>query len=623
VNYFLTQKLSWNLINRFPHHSFRWTGIDGSTVPTHMLPEDTYNGPAMPRSLLKVENDYAQRDVSNHSLLCYGIGDGGGGPGAEHLERIARVKKMDCLPDVYCESTAAFISKWSKDADKFPEYQGELYLERHQGTLTTQAKTKKYNRQAELALRELEWLATAAEVLHDVPYPSNELETIWKEILLYQFHDILPGSSIQRVYTECNERYQALLAEVEQLAADRRAALSNGRTIFNSSSWPRKEWIKDGSEWLYAEAPASGLATIHACVNPTFDDLSVEPIQLENHKLRITFADDGTIRSLFDKEQQKEVAAGPVNRLAVYDDLGDAWDIPLDYRETAPEAMMLVSSETKIDGPCAVLTQVYTYKASTLTQHIILKTNSALIEFETTVDWKEPRKMLRAEFPIQISAREATYDIPFGFIRRPTHDDTSWDKAKDEVAAHQWCDLSQADYGVSLINDCKYGHRIKGNCIEINLLRSVPYPGLALIDSGDQSESDSQSECGDLERHSFRYALYPHADDPLSAGTIQCAREFNQPLRITGTGDAQEQNALSLLSIDNPRIELTCLKKAEDRRGIIVRLCNITDQPQQTAITPHFPQEQSYETNLMEEEETDAIFPLNFAPFEIKSLRIT
>lgn len=620
VNYFLTQKLSWNLINRFPYHSFQWKGVDGSAVLSHMLPEDTYSSPAAPRSLLKIQNDYAQRAASKHALLAFGIGDGGGGPGDEHLERLTRMKRMELLPDVCCESTAAFLRKWEKDAEHFPEWQGELYLERHQGTLTTQAKTKRYNRRAELALRELEWIALAAEQRCDIAYPAKELEEIWKEILLYQFHDILPGSSIERVYAESNARYEILLADIETLTAKRCTALAAGRTVFNSLPWARGEWLKQGEEWIYAEAPAMGWAPA-AVTQPDFENLTATTTLLENIKLKVTFAKDGTIQSLYDKEHNRETAAGPLNRLVVYEDLGDAWDIPLNYRTKEPEQMALIASEAKVDGPCAMLIQSYRYGQSVLTQRIILKADSSLLEFETTVDWHEQRKMLRTEIPVNITAREATCEIQFGTIRRPTHDDTSWDKAKEEVAAQQWCDLSQDDCGVSLLNDCKYGHRIKGKVIELNLIRSAPYPDMALLEATDKNRDVSKCKCGDQGTHCFRYAVYPHNGNAVTAQTMNKAREFNSPLRLTDARGKQCEHPVSLFTLNNHRIDLASMKKAEDGRGFIVRLCNMADQPCKTEISTGLKFKRLYETNLMEEGETEVSPSLCFAPFEIKTLR--
>lgn len=620
VNYFLTQKLSWNLINRFPYHSFCWKGIDGSAAFSHMLPEDTYSSPAAPRSLLKIQNDYAERAASRHALLAFGIGDGGGGPGDEHLESLERMKQMDFLPDVRCESTESFLRKWEKDAENFPEWHGELYLERHQGTLTTQAKTKRYNRRAELALRELEWIALAAEQRCGIAYPAGKLEKIWKEVLLYQFHDILPGSSIERVYTESNARYETLLAEIEMLTAERCAALSAGRTVFNALPWSRREWIKQNEGWIYAEAPAMGWAAA-AEIQPDIRHLTAAVNLLENSKLKVTVAPDGTVQSLYDKEHKREAAAGPLNRLVVYEDLGDAWDISLNYRKKEPEQMVLTASKAQVDGPCAMIIQSYRYGQSVLTQKMILKADSSMLEFETTVDWNEQRKMLRTEIPVNVTAREATCEIQFGTIRRPTHDETSWDKAKEEVAAQQWCDLSQDDCGVSLINDCKYGHRIKKNVLELNLIRSAPYPDMALLEATDKNRDAAECKCGDQGTHNFRYAVYPHNGNAAATQAMNKAREFNSPLRLTDTQGNCHTQPVSLFSVNNHRIDLAAMKKAEDGRGFIVRLCNMADQPCEAEVSTALAFSHIYETGLMEEGETEVPPSLCFAPFEIKTLR--
>ena len=301
VDYFSTQKLSWSLINPFPHQSFYWQGIDGTTVLTHMLPEETYNSPAAPRSIRKIEQNYRDKDVSEHALMVFGIGDGGGGPGAEHLERLARLKNLQGLSPVKQEPVVAFFEQWKQDAARFPTWVGELYLERHEGTLTTEARNKWYNRKMELALRELEWTAVLAGIVGDAPYPADFLAETWREVLLYQFHDILPGSSIKRVYDESVARYRTMFdatnARIAQLQADVAAqadvdGLSKPVAVFNALSWERTEWVQADDHWLKVTVPPMGYAVVDAAQSAASPTVSATETALENDLLRVTFAAD-------------------------------------------------------------------------------------------------------------------------------------------------------------------------------------------------------------------------------------------------------------------------------------------------------------------------------------------
>ena len=375
VDSVMTMKLAWSLVNKFPHHSFVWKGIDGSTVLAHMLPEANYNGPALPCALAKHEKSNRDKCVSDRSLMLFGIGDGGGGPGEEHLERLARLKNLAGLPKCNQEPAARFFETWKKDAARFPEWSGELYLERHQGTLTTQAANKRYNRKIEIALRELEWSAAMAFTLSGEAYPGERIEAIWKEVLLYQFHDILPGSSIKRVYDESKARYAILLDEVEALTKQARSALvrgASGRILFNSLSWARSAWVKAGATWGRVEIPAMGFTAVASAVKAGASKSKATLNSLENDRLRVDFAPDGTLVSVWDKEQEREVLSGAGNALDVYVDANDAWDFDMDYAKRKPARMKLQSAKARVDGPFAIMEQCYVIGHSTLWQTIRL-----------------------------------------------------------------------------------------------------------------------------------------------------------------------------------------------------------------------------------------------------------
>lgn len=643
-DFFMTQKLSWNVVNRFGHHSFHWEGIDGTRILTHMLPEETYNGPAAARSLRKIADEYAEKDVSNHALMAFGIGDGGGGPDAEHLERLRRAPKLPGLPAVKVGTVSEFFETWSRDANQFPVWRGELYLERHQGTLTTQALVKRNNRRAEVALRELEWAAWLAAVGADIAYPAQALDRIWKEVLLYQFHDILPGSSIKRVYDECNARYAAILGELADLTHVRYQAVaslvaSNGsRVVFNSLSWPRSEWLKIGDGWAHATIPAMGWALIG---HETFDGrggCEAEERRLENKNLRVIFAEDGRIVSLFDKKRCREVlAAGEfANDLVVLPDTGDAWDFEIDhgrkdvwgYLRGQIERPNLQAARAYVDGPCAVLEQEWVFRDSVIRQSIRLMYGAEQLEFDSQVDWREPAMMLRVRFPVAVSADEASFEIPFGNIRRSTKEDTPHRKAQIEVAALQWADLSQTDHGVALYNDCKHGFRIKGHVIDMALLRSVPHPGAALIGKEDVSVANG-AVYTDIGSHVFRYALRPHGPEIGAAQLTAEARIFNTPLSIAlSDGNPVVTRQIEPMPADSQAIEIVAVKPAENGNGWIMRLLNLTSETVATRLRVPGLVAGCCECDLMERPIGAAMdcgrhVPLVFSGFEIKTFHFT
>jgi len=629
VDIFMTQKLSWSLVNKFPHHSFAWKGIDGSSVLAHMLPEDNYNSPALPWSLAKNEKNNQDKCVSDKSLMLFGIGDGGGGPAEEHLERLSRIKNLAGLPTCVQEPAEKFFKKWSSDAAKFPEWIGELYLERHQGTLTTQAANKRFNRKLELALRELEWTAAMASALGGAKYPAAKIETIWKEVLLYQFHDILPGSSIKRVYDESKARYAEMLKEIESLTKDARAALAKGakgRLLFNSLSWTRSEWVKAGAGWEKIEIPALGFTAVGASAKAKSFAVSASKRKLENELLKVEFAADGTVSSVWDKELGREAMAGAGNALDVYYDDGDAWDFAMDYANRKPARMKLEASEARTEGPFAILEQSYSIGHSTLKQTIKLSSGSKLLEFSTKATWREKNSMLRTSFPVDVFAENANFEVQFGHISRPTHTNTSWDMAKDEVAAHKWADISQRDYGVALLNDCKYGHKVKGRTLDLDLIRSLPHPGTVTFIEKGLKPGEPNHKYGDQCDHEFSYALLPHKGDHVEGGVVRAAYEFNvKPGEIKASGDGSCQE-LSTVSVDSPAVVVEAVKASEDGKAVVVRLYEATRASVKTKLSFGFQAASVEETNMLEEAEgklklQNGSVELDFKPFEIKTVK--
>ncbi|WP_053372297.1 alpha-mannosidase [Paenibacillus sp. FJAT-27812] len=650
VDYMMTQKLSWSVYNRHPHHTFHWEGIDGSRVLTHMPPEDTYNSPAAPRSIIKAEKEYLDKNISENCLMLFGIGDGGGGPGEEHLERLMREKNLQGLSPVVQEPSSQFFERLAEGSERYQTWSGELYLEKHQGTLTSQARNKRYNRKLEKALRELEFAAIVAGLAKGKQYPSEELELIWKEVLLYQFHDILPGSSIKRVYDESLERYAALLSRVEQMigeaygeAAETLPAGKDSDVFFNSLSWEREEWVKQAGKWMRVTVPAMGYAAVNADaeglamaetaaaeaeavaapeiegVHPAFPDMRVSATGrvLENDLLAITFAEDFTIVSIIDKEHGREVIpqGQKANELSLYHDEGDAWDIKQDYRQTRGVALKPAESGAFQDGPTVGLQLVYRFGKSTLTQKVILTHGSRRIDFSTKVDWQESAKMLRTSFPVAIRSDSASCEIQFGYLKRPTHRNTMWDYAKDEICAHQWMDLSEPDYGVALLNDSKYGHRAYQNVLDLNLLRSTSYP-------------DPEA---DLAEHEFTYSLYPHKGDHVQAQVYKRGYELNVPLRSVrvNAGDAASKlpEAKSFISVEHPNVMVETVKQAEDSDDLIVRLYETAGTHLKTTISIDMNLSEAWLADMMETpsarlQAEDGAFQLSFTPFEITTIRL-
>jgi len=634
---FMTQKISWNVVNRFPLQSFHWAGIDGTEILAHLLPEETYNGPASAYSLKKIGDEYAQRDVSHHALMVFGIGDGGGGPDAEHLERLRRAPGLPGLPATVVEPAAEFFRRFMPEAGRFPRHQGELYLERHQGTLTTQAQMKRFNRQGELALREVEWACFLACIHGGRAYPTEELDRIWKEVLLYQFHDILPGSSIKRVYDECYARYAQIMARLAAMQAEAYQALPGsgaaGRPmVFNSLAWARDEWLKCDGAWRRIHVPAFGSAVCPAAAGD-LGAVRADTARLENERLSVTFAADGTIASIRDRQSGREyVAAGEtVNQFVAIQDIGDAWDFETDYERkdvwkylsrpvTRPK---LAQATAAVDGPCATVVQEWTVGQSRIWQTISLKAGSDRLEFATQVDWQDTGCMLRVRFPVAVVAEEATFEIPFGHIRRSTREDTLVQRAQIEVAAQQWVDLSGADAGVALLNDCKYGHRVKGHTLDLCLIRSVPHPNINT--AGRLTGTDvSRDEFTDLGAHEFRYALVPHAGPLDPVRITQAARCFNSPLTCGPKIDPAAAPLPPVLRLGHAAIELAALKRAETGTGWALRLVNVSADPVETGLALNLGEGTLTECDLMERP-VGSVVPaqgeqrVKFSPFEIKT----
>ena len=598
VDYFLTIKLSWNEYNVFPHHSFIWEGIDGSEILAHMPPEGTYNSFGGPESVIKATGNYQERGRVDSAVMLFGIGDGGGGPGMDHLERLERIKDLLGVAPVRQAFAKDFFAELEKQKSKLCKYKGELYLEKHQGTYTSQAKNKMYNRRMEYALLDTEFLGVLAD-MEEKDYPREKLEKIWKEVLLYQFHDILPGSSIKRVYKESEARYEQLFEETAAIKAGFLEKLKgDGTAVLNPTSFTRTELVSTEDGVYEVTAKPYGVTKLRK--KRTEFEVSCNENALENSRLKVLFNEDGSIHSIYDKTAAREAVYDGANSLVIYYDMGDAWDMRMDYREGKADPLKLQSSTTRLEPGAAVRTNVYVYQDSVLTQRVILRHDFGIVEFDTEVDWNETQKMLRAEFDMAVFSDQVSCDIQFGYIRRSTNSNNSIEYAQQEICAHKWIDLSDSNYGVALLNDCKYGYHAKGNRISMNLLRSQMYP------CADQDKG----------RHHFRYAIYPHVGTFADSDVCERAYSFNRPLILC---DCRETG--SLFETDNPRAVIECIKKSEDGKGVIVRLYNNSDAFEKTVLRTSLPYNRVSVVDLLENEQGETSLALQLHPFEILSLR--
>ena len=623
IHALVTTKLTWDRYNRYPHDSFWWEGIDGSRVLVHFPPEGTYNSSAAPRAIAKAERDYADKGVSGHALLVYGIGDGGGGPGVEHLERLARERNILGLAPVVQEPVDRFIDRLVAEGDRLHTWVGEMYLACHQGTYTTQGRNKRHNRLMEKGLRQAELLSALALVLVRLPYPAPELRRLWEETLLYQFHDILPGSSITRVYGETDERYPKMEQETEAIASTALRAIASGvdtgtlrrpLLVVNPLSWQRTEWLRVEDRWYRVELPPLGYVTIEGAEGaPEPEGIQATERALENEFLRLRFNSDGTVASVWDREFERELipAGDAANRLTLYEDHGDAWDFAYDYDQRIVGSFHLESHSSWRDGPRVVREQTFVYGSSRLTQRVVLTAGSRRIDFETRVQWQESGTMLRAVFPVTVRANECTSEIQFGSIRRPTHGSTSWDASRYEIPAQQWVDLSAADYGVALLKDAKYGHRIRQECLDINLLRSPAFP-------------DPVADRGE---HEFTYCLFPHSGDCLQGGVSRAAYEFNYPVSARAAQRGALPPRLAFMEVDPPNIIVESIKKAEDGPALILRLFESEGRRSEARLRFGVPVRSAAEVNLLEEFQreltvVDDTVQLTFPPRAILTLQV-
>ncbi|MDJ0840076.1 MAG: glycoside hydrolase family 38 C-terminal domain-containing protein [Acidobacteriota bacterium] len=639
MDYFLTQKISWNQFNTFPHHTFRWRGIDGSEVLAHFPPENTYNSQLDTQYLVPGRDNFAERGFLDEFMSLFGVGDGGGGPKEENIELGQRMADLEGAPKVRFGKAADFFERLAEHADDLPTWVGELYLELHRGTLTTQARTKRGNRMLERTLFAVEQLCCC---LPSDEYPARTLDEAWKKVLLNQFHDILPGSSINEVYKVTEAEHTDVLNTCEDLLGRTADALfkrdTEAMVVYNPSCYPFYGPVVLPNAWAglrvhddtgrdvpvqhdgetptaLVMAPGNDLVTLRKGEPYTGKSAASEKLVLENAYARYEFNQDGALIGAHDKNRAREclVEGAFGNRLSLYDDHPnnwDAWDVDVFYRNQVLETARVSNVERLADGPVRKSLRFrMTVGQSSLVQDVILGGGGPRLDFVTSVDWREKHKMLRTAFPVNVRTDEALFDIQFGTVTRPTHANTSWDAARFEAAGHRFAALREAGFGVALLNDCKYGYRVQDHVLDLNLLRAPNYP-------------DPDADQG---AHRFTYALLPFVTEEE---LLRHAASLNDGVRLFNGYSANSVRPPCKLTSERGTITLEALKRAEKEDCLIIRLVERAGIRQSATLTPGPGYERLVETNLLEWENGERQtadrrrYHVAMAPFEIRTFKL-
>lgn len=658
LEYFMTIKIAWNQYNRFPYDSFWWQGLDGTRVLTHFSPtpesssetKSTYNAQAQPKDVIATWKNFLQKDQQTDLLMSFGYGDGGGGPTREMLETIRDLADFPGSPRMRHDTAIDFFRKMDAETGhQLPTWNGELYLEYHRGTYTTQAQNKLANRLSEFALHDAEFLCMYAALIdREFEYPTQTLQDAWKLVCLNQFHDILPGSSITEVYVESQAQYAEAARLIESTwdaAVDCLAARAAGDLLFiNPTSFARDDLVLWRTPLLpdrHLETPDGVVLATQSIPDGTLiapcrlepysisaakrvnspapaveNTLLAAPGCLENTFVRVEFTAEGDIKRIYDKINAREVLppGALANQFHAFEDrpmAHDAWDIDMYY----DDRMWLSEPASRIEviesGPLRVTLEIERrILNSAYTQRISLVHNSPEIRITTHIDWQERHILLKVAFPVDILAPTATHEIQWGNVERPTHRNTSWDWARFETCAHKWVDLSEADYGVSLLNDCKYGHDIHDHVIRLSLLRGPTHP----------------DPVTDLGHHTFTYSLLPHAGD-WRMGTIPAAYALNNPIRVAEGASETSVHLSPLVVVNQDHVVIETIKQAEDGRGIIVRMYECHRKRGCITLETGFDLQSVTLTNLIEEDEQPIAFDarqitLPIKPYEIVTLRL-
>ena len=678
LKYFMTTKISWSQYNRAEYDTFMWRGLDGTEVLTHFITAAevakprffTYNGTLTPASAKYTWEHYRQKDINSELLLAYGFGDGGGGPTKEMIETGLKMQELPRIPEVRFGKAEEFFDRLAARVHgnpRLPVVDGELYLEYHRGTYTSQARTKRNNRRGEILLHNAELFSDlASRCVGGYEYPQEEINEAWKIVLRNQFHDILPGSSIHEVYEDSEKEFSrvfesgtTLLSRSLQAVADSVALRGRKVVVFNPLCWSRGGTVRlpltdELTGMAVADETRSPLVTrVVDCKSGRFLEIDVPSVPglgyrafslvqasdvtqrtpsiagndgvtvngrcAENRFFRIELNRAGQIVSLYDKEHGREVIppGQAANVFQAFEDRPmryDAWNIELYYKEKETVVDDLVEWEVESHTPeQAVIRFLWKLLDSTIEQRMVVRRDSRRIDFRTRVDWREHSILLKVAFPVDVRAARATYEIQFGNVERPTHWNTSWDYARFETVGHKWADLSERGYGVSLLNDCKYGYDIKNNVMRLTLIKSGVEP-------------DPMADQGE---HLFTYSIYPHAGDWFEGETVQQAYDLNFELLAAVSdgpgGGLPAEGALATVEAGSTILET--VKKAEDDDSTVLRFYEYGNRRDSVEVEFPYPVKAIEECDLMEKPIQTVGFSrskLSFRikPYEIKTFRV-
>lgn len=652
IRYFMTTKISWNAYNKMPYDSFFWKGIDGTRILTHFIPTrdyvmpdsnsgnntfTTYNGEIHPRQMKGAWQRYQQKNLNNEVLCSYGYGDGGGGPASWMLETQRRLSYgIPGCPKTKQSSALVFFEKLDQDLEgkKVPIWSGELYLEYHRGTYTSMARNKKWNRKGEFALTNLESGALLAQQLGTAEYPN--LQEYWEILLRNQFHDILPGSSIFEVYEDSKEEYQKLfnyttatehiyLSDIADRVGSTIVWNPNGQAMSGFVELESNDGLKNvqqtavGTYLAWAQnIPAKGYSVLEDTA-PTAGTVEISSHKVDNPYARIIFNEKGQIASWFDKTAQRQLfQEGQCgNVLMTYEDKPfqhDNWEIQDYYREKFWPVEDLVCAEVIENGPFRYALKLeWQYQDSRITEIMYFYAHTPRVDIHFAADWKEDQILLKALFPVELNTTEATFEIQYGNVKRSTAVNTSWDQARFEVCHHKWMDVSEGGYGVSFLNDCKYGVSVEENVVGLSLLKCGTDP----------------NPKADREYHEAVYSVFPHIGSWQEAGTVQEAYLLNNPLRsfISHSDKKALPQRYSLVEHNHRNIMIESVKKAEDDTDTIIRLYEFENRRTDVQLHLHQQAAKIWLCNMLEEKEillaeNTQDFEVPAEPFGIVTIRV-
>ncbi|MBO5453247.1 MAG: alpha-mannosidase [Clostridia bacterium] len=641
VDRFVTGKISWNDTDRMPNDTFYWKGIDGSEVFTQFLTSQDFvnpdksrifvmlNGMLDAREVKSTWDIYRNKEYNDQTIHTFGYGDGGGGPTYQMLERQRRFAKgIPGIPKTKMNTLDNYLNKSKENFDKAcekygrtPRWSGELYLQYHRGTYTSVAKTKKANRECEFILAKTEALSVFDMLFNNSAYPKDDFDVMWKQMLLNQFHDIIPGSCIKEVSDTAEVGYNMVKATCKDISDKAYSKIisnissDDGMVVFNHNSFISSDIVETKNGFAYAkDVPAHGYK-VFSKLDYT-NKATVSQNGISNRYFDIIFNENGDIFSIYDKENDRYVTNGVANEFVAYEDrpkFYDAWELTHYYKQKPYKLEGLVSILPYENGAKKGVTVTRKFMNSSVKQNIIVYDNIRRIDFETEIDWKEDHLILKTLFPINVFTNKVTAEIQMGHVERTTHKNRSWDEAQFEMCMHKWIDISDNSYGVSFINDCKYGYSCDENVVGLTILKCATDP---------DPEAD---KC----IHNFTYSIYTHENTPCNGKTVQMAYCLNQKMtaidKISSSGTLPAE--FSLVSVNKENIIIETVKKAENDNAVIVRMYDSYNMVTNAKIKFGFDVKKAYtcdlNENVLEElEVTDNSVTTKIKNFEIVTLKL-